>query len=64
MQVILDWLYSELVAVPFILRFLKVLIEQQNDVHGQQYSSFSCLPYVPYNFLKTILGLIAVASCY
>uniref|UniRef100_A0A8R1XYJ6 RRM domain-containing protein n=1 Tax=Onchocerca volvulus TaxID=6282 RepID=A0A8R1XYJ6_ONCVO len=42
-KVVLDWLHSELAAVPFVLRFLKMLIMQQKDVDEQQYSSFSCL---------------------
>ncbi|EJD75815.1 hypothetical protein LOAG_17121 [Loa loa] len=41
-KVVLDWLHSELAAVPFVLRFLKVLIKQQRDVDGQQCCSFSC----------------------
>ncbi|KAL3981751.1 hypothetical protein ACH3XW_44340 [Acanthocheilonema viteae] len=41
-EVVLDWLHSELAAVPFVLRFLKMLIKQQRDIDGQQYSSFSC----------------------
>ncbi|CAG9540348.1 unnamed protein product [Cercopithifilaria johnstoni] len=43
-QVVLDWLHSELAAVPFVLRFLKILIKQQKDVDRQQYSGFSCSP--------------------
>ncbi|KAM3726864.1 Serine/arginine-rich splicing factor [Dirofilaria immitis] len=42
-KVILDWLHSELAAVPFVLRFLKMLIKQQKKIDEQQYSSFSCL---------------------
>lgn len=42
-KVILDWLYSEFAAVPFVLRLLKMLIKQQKDDDKQQYSSFSCL---------------------
>uniref|UniRef100_A0A0R3RWF4 RRM domain-containing protein n=1 Tax=Elaeophora elaphi TaxID=1147741 RepID=A0A0R3RWF4_9BILA len=41
-EVVLDWLHSELVAVPFVLRFLKMLIIQQRHVDEQQYNVFSC----------------------
>lgn len=60
-QVVLDWLHSELAAVPFVLRFLKMLIMQQKDVDEQQYSSFSCLQYVfSYHFLNGSNRLISV----
>uniref|UniRef100_A0A915PGX7 RRM domain-containing protein n=1 Tax=Setaria digitata TaxID=48799 RepID=A0A915PGX7_9BILA len=40
-KVVLDWLCSELAAIPFVLRFLKMLIKQQKDIDKEQYSNSS-----------------------
>ncbi|VDN05881.1 unnamed protein product [Thelazia callipaeda] len=41
-KVILDWLLSELAAVPFVLRFTKMLVKDWNCLNTAYKNSFSC----------------------
>lgn len=39
-KVIMDWLYSEMASIPFVLRFLTVFINQQSDPYSDDCNSF------------------------